>query len=1309
ETYAKALDSVDSGYVEGCCPGLTDASICPTTCPKDKVCDGSSCVYPRDCPCYRNAIRRTTGAVWKENNGCSNCICMGGEVQCVKETCEVTSCPAGQKLDFAHPDDCCAVCMEDDNSCIDESGQLHNVGDSWTSQVNTCELCSCTMQGVKCEAEPCSEVEKPICSDGQMLVTKESGCCSEYDCVCDKAMCTSTMPICDEHFSAVIVNPTDCCPIYECVCRSETCPVSPSCAFDERRERVNSDTECCGEYKCERIGCVDESGNFHEVDTTWSMTSDACQQCSCLGDRNIMCKARECADIAKPTCPGGIEPSVVFDIDGCCASYVCDFVCRGYAGSSRIHTFDGFSYARSCPCSHVLAKDSFGANFEVSVKRGYCSGSICTKSLIITDKLSNEIYELSADSKVPETTSSSFVIEIVGKVQTVTAKSSGVKVVFDQASDTWSIHVPAKFSGQTEGLCGLADSEISNDLWMGSYAVASVSSTATANSEDIGAFFNHWLATDSDVGISAGVNGEAVTSACLSDALPETGLIAGGGSSLVRSYCDQLFASSVFSPLASVVDPSEYVDTCVRAIAGLPVMKIGVAVSADWPGCSVFAAYASAAARVGKCIEWRNNDFCPYSGCGAGNVYMGCGTSIVKTCDNFKTFNGLSVTYDTEGCFCTGGKVLLDGECIEASDCPVCSDESGYGRKAGDQWYNAGEPCIVATCQPDSSVVQSQMSCPPAPLCSPNEVLAKLSDDSVCCTAYVCLPDNHESKCAGLRCPPIVRPRCAVGEQWKATPSGPLSCCLTYTCECSSDSCPTTPVPSCEEGEELEVVGTDDCCPSATCICKPDTCAPTPECFEAGYVLKVVEEGRCCVTYECMCDRDTCVATEVPSCLGGETAVVANPGECCPVYACQCDKSQCKPCIEECAAGFTRVLVSEPGACCDEYDCKCDVTQCPIAKITPCSSLAGYRLISSAKEIRAPGLPECCASEFEEICICDVASCPISTVKCASYERKYQTNPGECCPTYACECDNTQCERGEMSCSSKQHLVEKVINSCCSVTVCECDVCEPAQLCKEGWTESDTFDQCGCTIRECVPPTECVHLGETHEPGLTWMEDVCTECSCSTSPNSLGEYETTCSMIKCGTCSSGYTYVPVAGQCCGDCVQTVCHHEGKQFAPGQTWIVPDDQCTTCECMIDPISNEVYSQCSAPACAPIDPLCAPEDILSTEDGCCTYCRTRNLPETKCRPVSDFFEEMEHGGCKSAEKVNVTMCEGQCTSASVFSSEAGVFQKQCSCCSTIKTEKRTVDLVCPDLSTKVYVYEVALECACHATACGSEPVL
>jgi len=52
---------------------------------------------------------------------------MGGEVQCAAEVCEITSCPAGQKLAKSDSIDCCPVCVEDESSCEDETGNFHNV------------------------------------------------------------------------------------------------------------------------------------------------------------------------------------------------------------------------------------------------------------------------------------------------------------------------------------------------------------------------------------------------------------------------------------------------------------------------------------------------------------------------------------------------------------------------------------------------------------------------------------------------------------------------------------------------------------------------------------------------------------------------------------------------------------------------------------------------------------------------------------------------------------------------------------------------------------------------------------------------------------------------------------------------------------------------------------------------------------------------------------------------------------------------------------------------------------------------------
>jgi len=202
-------------------------------------------------------------------------------------------------------------------------------------------------------------------------------------------------------------------------------------------------------------------------------------------------------------------------------------------------------------------------------------------------------------------------------------ESTGV----DYVSDTWSVHVPAKFSGKTEGLCGLADGEISNDLWVGTYAVASVSASASVSADTIGSFFNHWLVNN-----GASANALATIDAtCLADASVGTELIAGGGSALARTFCTKIFSGDVFAELSSLVDTSEYIDTCVRATAGLPIPRADATISSTWPGCSVFAAYAEAGARQGKCVDWRSDSFCSYSSCTGDCTYKACGPSIQTT------------------------------------------------------------------------------------------------------------------------------------------------------------------------------------------------------------------------------------------------------------------------------------------------------------------------------------------------------------------------------------------------------------------------------------------------------------------------------------------------------------------------------------------------------------------------------------------------------------------------------------------------------------------------------------------------------
>lgn len=84
---------------------------------------------------------------------------------------------------------------------------------------------------------------------------------------------------------------------------------------------------------------------------------------------------------------------------------------------------------------------------------------------------------------------------------------------------------------------------------------------------------------------------------------------------------------------------------------------------------------------------------------------------------------------------------MQDGECVSVPQCGVCTDEQGYARYNGEQWRYYDDACTVATCMPDSSIVQSQIECAAPPSCMSNEVFIYLSFFQV--NAYVKLICNH--------------------------------------------------------------------------------------------------------------------------------------------------------------------------------------------------------------------------------------------------------------------------------------------------------------------------------------------------------------------------------------------------------------------------------------------------------------------------------------------------------------------------------------------------------------------------------------
>ncbi|XP_077967761.1 uncharacterized protein LOC144421988 [Styela clava] len=1249
--FSSDLNEYSSVPISNVCPGVIYLDG-KSECTEGFAFDGTKCVPVEDCPCINRDIRRKSGSIWKEENGCVNCICISGHAKCSPQVCEIISCEAGYVL-FQAEDTCCPTCVKLDVTCLEGTKK---VGEVWSED---CQTCVCTQVGIECSPMECPASVVPVCENGYQLVQKVGGCCPAQECVCDMNLCKNVVPDCPEHYKAIpVTSDGACCPEYQCVCQPESCP-STFCESNEMKVYKGTDS-CCSTYTCERSGCLDTAGGWRNVGDVFTCPQNSCTKCTCTAHNVLSCSSVSCPASEITQCASGASPTEMLSEDGCCSTYTCDCYCGGIDLSWN--TFDEKYISSGDLGTALLVEDSTTKEFKIYITKMKCGALACVDYLELHDNVGSNVLKMTSDGKiyidgaeVHVETSGTLrkkgfrITKDINNKLAVNMLSTEIHCTLSEGGRAWSVTAPSNYRGRTAGLCGLCDGVKDNDLWDGFQVVS----------------------TPAEFISSFGVNLEENVID-----VPDISTVSYEISQACYQHLD-IFASCP-------VSKNLYVEACI-----IDLSKGGSA-------CDVYAELASACRVAGHCIEWRTGSHCPYT-CPSNMEYRACGSSTLRTCQNYKEFNTVEATFDVEGCFCSDDMVSIDGVCSKSIECPVYTDEIGVTHCAGDIWISHSDACTVVTTTSDGTLVQTPVVCPEEKKCADGETQVQVGADE-CCTTYECIPSE---KCQDVTCPVYDVFTCAAGEEVQAIVHD--ECCVEMTCVCNKNTCPVLPDPTCEEGEVL-VTKSSECCSTKVCECHANTCT-VPTCTGEGYHLSLVSSGRCCPVYECICDRSYCSETVMPTCAPGETAQPKRTSECCVVYECVCDESTCPSAIEYCPTGYKVKKTIVEDACCKEIvECECDETACPAALDISCDATAGYKLITTITPRFAYSLPSCCPVQYERICVCDSSLCPVvKEPVCGKYESVVYEQTSACCTTPQCACDLHKCDSGSTWCPTNKHATVSLVDNCCEEVVCECNKCEAPIECKAGWVVKDVKDDCDCIIRTCEAPKHCVYNGETHEPGSSWTEDLCVECTCSSTTNSLGEYESECRDIKCGTCSSGFTYVPVAGSCCGDCVPITCHHDGAQYAVGQSWAQDDNLCTTCTCEMNPDTGEVYTTCLDTTCPPIDPSCPADKILTTPDGCCTYCDpTRTIP-TECSPMPLLASYLEYEGCSSDEKVTLSTCTGSCVSTSTFSLESGNFTKSCSCCTAVDSKEVEVNLKCPDGSVITKTYKSATECQCHASVC------
>ncbi|TFK08675.1 antigen KI-67 [Platysternon megacephalum] len=334
--------------------------------------------------------------------------------------------------------------------------------------------------------------------------------------------------------------------------------------------------------------------------------------------------------------------------------------------------------------------------------------------------------------------------------------------------------------------------------------------------------------------------------------------------------------------------------------------------------------------------------------------------------------------------------------------------------------------------------------------------------------------------------------------------------------------------------------------------------------------------------------------------------------------------------------------------------------------------------------IGTDGLPKLPGDQWKsncQDCVCDkytlTVQCtkrpckPLPPVSCddpgfAPVQSLTQEDP--CCVQTECRCDTSKCPESVASCQPGYELIPEVLIGNC------------------------------CTIFTCKLIPGCVTNGTFYMPGAVIPKGTCEKCTCSAKvqPDSQRNI-VDCQPIPCDTeCPVGYEYKMKTGQCCGDCVPKACVLKMEDntvhvLQAGKVWHEPGDNCTFYKC--EQIEDQFIPVTVRKVCPPMYPEnCDPADVMLSQDGCCKTCP---LPRKTCG-LHNTTTVISHNECSSSVPVELTYCEGNCDTSSMYSLEANVMQHKCKCCQEVKTSKRQVTLNCPDGSTTDYSYIHVEQC-------------
>ncbi|XP_048119449.1 intestinal mucin-like protein [Alosa alosa] len=412
-----------------------------------------------------------------------------------------------------------------------------------------------------------------------------------------------------------------------------------------------------------------------------------------------------------------------------------------------------------------------------------------------------------------------------------------------------------------------------------------------------------------------------------------------------------------------------------------------------------------------------------------------------------------------------------------------------------------------------------------------------------------------------------------------------------------------------------------------------------------------------------------------------------------------CKSDVCTKTTSGCASlqGYASAC-AQAGVCVDWRDStngEC-AYKCPATKVYTACGPSVEPTCNSNYNIKYMDLISSNSTDMKEGC-----SCPVGTTLFSTYSDVCVTscectgpdgNPKKVNETWQTDCKQCTCEPDTLS-------VQCEPVSCPPPITVTCD--------QPGYEIVNKTDGC-CQSQTCVPKAVCVRDNKEYQPGAAVpTNNSCESCTCgSTVDPNTQLHAVKCYPLLCFVnCPETHVYQPVPGECCGTCVPSSCvvklpDNTTHSIPVNETWSPTYDKCITYKCENHDGSLEAVK--STKVCPSFNPdNCVPGTETTDADGCCKTCTLRST----CN-VQTNSTKLTYLGCTTSENVELTSCAGSCGTSSIYSAQANGLVHSCSCCQEETTQKKVVELICPDGKRVLYSYIYIESCACNATDCGGK---